>query len=73
MAQKAKNLLVMWKNRGRSLGQEDPLEWEMANLSSILAWRIPLPEERGGVAELDTTERLSFSMTTEFVSSCLLL
>ena len=29
----------------RSLGQEDPLEKEMATLSSILAWRIPWMEE----------------------------
>ena len=33
----------------RSLGQEDPLEKEMAMQSSILAWRIPLTEERGGL------------------------
>ena len=25
----------------QSLGQEDPLEWEMATYSSILAWKIP--------------------------------
>ena len=31
----------------RSLGQEDPLEQEMATLSSILAWRIPWTEELG--------------------------
>ena len=30
-----------------SLGQEDPLEKEMATLSSILAWRIPWTEEPG--------------------------
>ena len=30
-----------------SLGQEDPLEKEMVNHSSILAWRIPWTEERG--------------------------
>ena len=30
-----------------SLGQEDPLEKEMATHSSILAWRIPLTEEPG--------------------------
>ena len=29
----------------RSLGQEDPLEEEMATHSSILAWRIPWTEE----------------------------
>ena len=31
----------------RSLGQEDPLEKEMATHSSILAWRIPWMEEPG--------------------------
>ena len=31
----------------RSLGQEDPLEEEMAAHSSILAWRIPWTEEPG--------------------------
>ena len=31
----------------RSLGQEDPLEKEMATLSSILAWKIPWTEEPG--------------------------
>ena len=29
----------------RSLGQEDPLEKEMATHSSILAWRIPWTQE----------------------------
>ena len=32
----------------RSLGQEDPLEKEMATRSSILAWRIPWTKEPGG-------------------------
>ena len=36
----------------QSLGQEDPLEEEMATLSSILAWRIPLPEEPGGLQSM---------------------
>ena len=31
----------------QSLGQEDPLEQEMATHSSILAWRIPWTEEPG--------------------------
>ena len=31
----------------RSLGQEDPLEQEIATHSSILAWRIPGTEEPG--------------------------
>ena len=32
-----------------SLGQEDPLEEGMATHSNILAWRIPLTEETGGL------------------------
>ena len=33
--------------RDEVLGQEDPLEKEMATHSSILAWRIPCTEEPG--------------------------
>ena len=32
-----------------SLGQEDPLEKEMATHSTILAWEIPWTEESGGL------------------------
>ena len=42
MAQMTKNPPAMWEIRVRSLGQEDPLEKQMATHSSILAWRIPL-------------------------------
>ena len=31
-----------------SLGQEDPLEKDMATQSSVLAWEIPWTEEPGG-------------------------
>ena len=31
------------------LGQEDPLEKEMATQSSILAWEIPWTDEPGGL------------------------
>ena len=41
----------------RSLGQEDPLEEEMATHSSILAWRISWTEPGGLLSkESDTTE-----------------
>ena len=46
----------------RFLGQEYPLEEEMATHSSILAWKIPWIEEPGrlhslwGCKELDMTE-----------------
>ena len=48
MAQTVKNLPVMQETWIQSLGQEDPLEKEMATHSSILAWRIPWTEELGG-------------------------
>ena len=37
----------MQEMRVQSLGQEDPLEEEMATHSSILAWEIPWTEEPG--------------------------
>ena len=33
----------------QSLGQEDPLEKEMATHSGIIAWEIPWTEEPGGL------------------------
>ena len=47
VAQMVKCLPVMQEIRVQSLGQEDPLEKEMATHSSILAWRIPWTEECG--------------------------
>ena len=44
VAQMMKNLPAM-QNWVQSLGQEDPLEKEMATHSNILAWRIPWTEE----------------------------
>ena len=37
---------------GLSLGQEDPLEKEMATHSSILAWEIPWGEGPGGLQSM---------------------
>ena len=47
VAQRLKRLPPMWETQVRSLGQEDPLEKEMATHYSILAWRIPGTEEPG--------------------------
>ena len=41
--------LAMQETWVRSLGQEDPLEKEMATHSSVLAWGIPWTEEVGGL------------------------
>ena len=42
-----KSLPAVRETQVQSLGQEDPLEEEMAIHSSILAWRIPWTEEPG--------------------------
>ena len=47
MAQTVKYLPAMLEIRVRSLGQEDPLEKEMAIHSNTLAWKIPWTEEPG--------------------------
>ena len=41
VAQMVKRQLAMQETWVQTLGQEDPLEKEMANHSSILAWKIP--------------------------------
>ena len=43
--QTLKNLPAVQEAQVPSLGQEDPLEKEMATHSSILPWRIPWTEE----------------------------
>ena len=46
VAQMVKRLPTMQETWVQSLGQEDPLEKEMATHSSTLAWKIPWTEER---------------------------
>ena len=52
VAHLVKSLLAMQETWVQSLGQEDPLEKEMAIRSSILAWRIPWIEEPGGLKSM---------------------
>ena len=52
MAQMVKNLPAIPETQVRSLGQEDPLEKEMATHSSILAWRIVWTKELGGLQSM---------------------
>ena len=40
------------------LGQEDPLEKEIATHSSILAWEIPWTEEPGGLQSMKSKKNL---------------
>ena len=44
-----KNSPAMQETQVRSLGQENPLEEEVATHTSILAWEIPWTEEHGGL------------------------
>ena len=47
VAHKVKHLPAIQEPWVRSLGQEDPLEKEMAIHSSTIAWKIPWTEEPG--------------------------
>ena len=47
VAQMVKRLSTMWEAWVQSLGQEDPLEKEMATHSSTIAWKMPWTEESG--------------------------
>ena len=52
VAQTVKCLPAMPETRVRSLGQEDPLEKEMAIHSITLAWKIPWTEEPGDLQSM---------------------
>ena len=55
MVQHSRTRLPMQKTQEmhvRSLGQEDPLEKEIATHSSILPWRIPWTEEPSGLQSM---------------------
>ena len=49
MAHEVKSPPAMKETRVQSLGQEEPLEEEMATHSSVPAWRIPESEKPGGL------------------------
>ena len=63
VAQMVKNLPAMWETWVPSLGQEDPLEKEMATHSSICAWRIPWTEEPGGPQSMGS-QRVRYDWVT---------
>ena len=56
MAQLVKNLPTMQETWVQILGQEDPLEKEMATHSSILIWRIPWAEEPSRLQSMGSQE-----------------
>ena len=54
MAQSVKSLPAMQETQVQSLGQENPLEKEIATHSSILPWKIPGTEEPGGLQSMES-------------------
>ena len=50
---RVKRLPTMLETWVQSLGQEDPLEKEMATHFSILTWRISWTEEPGGLQSME--------------------
>ena len=52
MALSVRNLSAVQETWVQFLGQEDPLEKEMATHSSILAWRIPWTEKPAKATQL---------------------
>ena len=74
VAQMVKNLPEVKEMRAQSLDWEDPLKEKMVTDSSIPAWRILWTENLAGYSpwghkELDTTERLTFTLTFTWVTS----
>ena len=65
MAQTVKSLPTMQETWVQSLGQEDPLEEEMATHSRILAWKIPWTEEPGGLQSMGS-QRVGHDFTFTF-------
>ena len=65
MAQTVKRLSTMWETQVQSLGQEDPLEKEMATHSSTLAWKIPWTEKPGGLQSMGS-QRVGHDFTFTF-------
>ena len=57
VAQMVKNLPAVQETQIQSLGQEDPLEKEVATRSSFIAWEIPWSEEPGGLQSIGSQSR----------------
>jgi len=69
VAQMVKILPAMQETQVQSLGQEDPLEKEMATHSSILAWEIPWMEETGGLSSMGS-QRVRHDWATSLSPHC---
>ena len=61
MTQRVKRLPAIQETWVRSLGEEDPLEKEMATHSSTLAWKIPQTEKPGRLQSMGSQSRTRLS------------
>ena len=64
VAQRVKHLPAMQETQVWSLGQEDPLEKEMATHSDTLAWKIPWMEKPGRLQPMGLQNRTRLSNLT---------
>ena len=77
VAQRVNRLPAMWETQVQFMGQEDPLEKEMATHSSTLAWKITWMEKPHklyspwGRTEADMTERFHFHFMIMVVNNLL--
>ena len=64
----------MQDTRVQSLGQEDPLQKEMATFSNILAWKIPWTEEPGGLQSMGSQKSCTWlnNNSNKLVPQCML-
>ena len=60
-----KHLLVMRETWVRFLGQEDPLEKDMATCSTIIAWEIPWTEESGRLQSMGSQKSQAWLTTNK--------
>ena len=60
--------LLMQEMKARSLGQEDPLEKEMATHSSIPTWKFPWAVKTGRLQSMGL-QRVGHNLATEYVPS----
>ena len=65
-----KNLPAIQKTWVHFLGQEDPLEKEMATHSGFLAWEIPWTEEPGGLQSMGS-QRVGHNSATKTTILCI--
>ena len=66
LVQRVKRLPAMRETWVQSLGQEDPLEKEMATHSSTLAWKIPCTEERRRLQSMGS-QRVGLILNIDYI------